>query len=90
MWWRGAQQVAVTFGSDASLPARVVGTDPINDLAVIKVDSVPTDVQPIEVGTSANLHVGQTAIVIGNPFGQFERTMTQGIVSALKSHHSGR
>ena len=50
---------------------------------MIKVDSVPAGVTPVEVGTSANLHVGQTAIVIGNPFGQFERTMTQGIVSAL-------
>jgi S1-C subfamily serine protease len=79
----GAQQIEVSFGGDASLPATVVGTDPANDLAVIRVESIPDGVQPVEVGTSTNLHVGQTAIVIGNPFGQFERTMTQGIVSAL-------
>ena len=79
----GAQQIEVSFGGDASLPASVVGTDPINDLAVLKVNPVPEGVQPVEVGTSTGLHVGQTAIVIGNPFGQFERTMTQGIVSAL-------
>jgi S1-C subfamily serine protease len=79
----GAQQIEVSFGGDASLPASVVGTDPINDLAVLKVNSVPEGVQPVEAGTSAGLRVGQTAIVIGNPFGQFERTMTQGIVSAL-------
>ena len=79
----GAQQIEVSFGGDASLPATVVGTDPINDLAVIKVDSAPEDVQPVEVGTSTGLHVGQTAIVIGNPFGQFDRTMTVGIVSAI-------
>ena len=79
----GAQQIEVSFGGDTSLPATVVGADPINDLAVIKVDAVPEGVQPVEVGTSTDLHVGQTAIVIGNPFGQFERTMTQGIISAI-------
>jgi len=79
----GAQQIAVSFGGDTSLPATVVGTDPINDLAVIKVDSVPDGVLPLDLGSSAGLKVGQTAIVIGNPFGQFERTMTQGIVSAI-------
>jgi S1-C subfamily serine protease len=79
----GAQQIEVSFGGDNSLTAAVVGADPVNDLAVIKVDAVPQDVQPVEVGTSTDLHVGQTAIVIGNPFGQFERTMTVGIVSAI-------
>ncbi len=79
----GAQQIEVSFGGDASLPATVIGGDPINDLAVLKVNPVPDGVQPLEIGTSTDLHVGQTAIVIGNPFGQFERTMTQGIVSAL-------
>ena len=79
----GAQQIEVSFGGDTSLPATVVGADPINDLAVLKVNSVPEGVQPVEIGTSSGLRVGQTAIVIGNPFGQFERTMTQGIVSAL-------
>jgi S1-C subfamily serine protease len=61
----------------------VVGADPVNDLAVIQVDAVPEGVQPVEVGTSTDLHVGQTAIVIGNPFGQFDRTMTVGIISAV-------
>ncbi len=79
----GAQQIEVSFGGDTSLQATVVGTDPINDLAVIKVDSVPEGVQPLTRGSSTDLRVGQTAIVIGNPFGQFERTMTQGIISAV-------
>ncbi len=64
------------------MPAEVVGADPMNDLAVLKVESVPEGVLPLEVGTSAELRVGQTAIAIGNPFGQFERTMTEGIVSS--------
>lgn len=80
---QGAQRIEVSFGGDAGLPATVVGADPINDLAVIKVDAAPDGVQPLELGTSADLKVGQTAIVIGNPFGQFERTMTQGIISAV-------
>jgi S1-C subfamily serine protease len=79
----GAQQIEVSFDGDTRLPATVVGSDPINDLTVLKVDSVPEGVQPLELGASADLRVGQTAIVIGNPFGQFERTMTQGIISAL-------
>jgi S1-C subfamily serine protease len=80
---QGASEIAVSFGGDVTLQAQVVGSDPINDLAVLKVDSVPEGVQPLELGVSADLQVGQTAIAIGNPFGQFERTMTDGIISAL-------
>jgi S1-C subfamily serine protease len=79
----GAQRIEVSFGGDTALPAEVVGTDPINDLAVVKVDSMPEGVQPLDIGASADLQVGQTAIAIGNPFGQFQRTMTVGIISAL-------
>jgi S1-C subfamily serine protease len=79
----GASEVAVSFGGDVTLQASVVGSDPIYDLAVLKVDSLPDGVQPLEIGVSADLQVGQTAIAIGNPFGQFERTMTDGIISAL-------
>ncbi|OIO93780.1 MAG: hypothetical protein AUK03_07765 [Anaerolineae bacterium CG2_30_64_16] len=78
-----AQKIEVSFGGDTALPATVVGTDPINDLAVLKVDSVPAGAQPLETTTSTGLQVGQTAIAIGNPFGQFERTLTVGVISAL-------
>jgi S1-C subfamily serine protease len=80
---QGASEIAVSFGGDVMSPARIVGSDPINDLAVLDVDALPEGVQPLELGTSADLQVGQSAIAIGNPFGQFERTMTQGIISAL-------
>ncbi|PKO20922.1 MAG: peptidase S1 [Chloroflexi bacterium HGW-Chloroflexi-1] len=80
---QGAQKVEVSFGGDTALPATVVGTDPIDDLAVIKVAAAPEGIQPLDMGESTGLQVGQTAIVIGNPFGQFERTMTVGIISAL-------
>lgn len=79
----GAQRIEVSFGDDMNMAAQVVGSDPANDLAVLKVEATPEGVMPIEVGASAELKVGQTAIAIGNPFGQFERTMTEGIVSAL-------
>ncbi len=80
---QGAQSIEVSVGGALNMPATVVGLDAANDLAVIKVDSVPEGALPVEVGTSAGLRVGQTAIAIGNPFGQFERTMTEGIISAL-------
>lgn len=79
----GAQRIEVSFGDDMNMVAQVVGSDPANDLAVLKVDTVPAGVSPVEIGVSAELKVGQTAIAIGNPFGQFERTMTQGIISAV-------
>jgi S1-C subfamily serine protease len=78
-----AQDIEVGFGQDVTLPAQVVGVDPLNDLAVIKVERLPAGVSPITAGDSATLKVGQWAIAIGNPFGQFQRTLTVGVVSAL-------
>jgi S1-C subfamily serine protease len=65
------------------LPAQVVGADPRNDIAVLKVEAPPALLTPLELGTSANLKVGQRAIAIGNPFGQFGLTLTEGVISAL-------
>lgn len=78
-----ADSLSVNFGNDTSLPAEIVGIDPQNDLAVIKVDQLPETIQPLELGDSDALQVGQLAIAIGNPFGQFQRTLTTGVVSAL-------
>lgn len=79
----GARRIEVAFGEELASPAEVVGADPMNDLAVLKVAAVPEGILPLEAGSSADLRVGQTAIAIGNPFGQFERTMTEGIISAV-------
>jgi len=79
----GAQSIEVSFGEDLSVQAEVVGTDPLNDLAVLKVDVPPDKLVPVELGDSSTLQVGQWAIAIGNPFGRFERTLTVGVVSAL-------
>ena len=78
----GATSIAVNFTDDVSEPAELVGVDPANDLAVIKAN-VPTGVQPVRLGESKTLRVGQRAIAIGNPFGQFSRTLTSGVISAL-------
>lgn len=75
--------LSVNFGNDTSLPAEIVGIDPQNDLAVIKVDQLPEMIQPLALGDSDALQVGQLAIAIGNPFGQFQRTLTTGVISAL-------
>jgi putative serine protease PepD len=79
-----AQSIEISFSDDTVLPAKVVGADPRNDVAVLQVENAPPGLlAPVELGQSANLQVGQRAIVIGNPFGQFGRTLTTGVISAL-------
>jgi S1-C subfamily serine protease len=79
---RGAQEALVTLGDQRSFGARLVGASPEHDLAVLEID-VPTDLPPpLDVGSSADLRVGQTVLAIGNPFG-LDHTLTTGIVSAL-------
>ncbi|MCC9607187.1 trypsin-like peptidase domain-containing protein [Blastopirellula sp. JC732] len=78
----GATEIDVTLFNAESYPAELVGQDPVNDIAVLKID-VPADLLvPVELGDSSNLRVGQKAFAIGNPFG-LERTMTIGIISSL-------
>lgn len=78
-----AQEIKVTFSDARVLAATVVGLDARNDLAVLKVDADPATLAPVTLGASSGLQVGQWAIAIGNPFGQFERTLTTGVISAL-------
>jgi len=78
-----AEDVEVIFGDNTILSARVVGIDPRNDVAVLKVDAPPEQLSPVLLGDSTGLKVGQRAIAIGNPFGQFGHTLTTGVISAL-------
>jgi serine protease Do len=78
----GADRITVTFSDDRSVTAKLVAADPDSDLAVIKVDPTGLDLQPLTLGRSQDLKVGQRVIAIGNPFG-LQGTMTVGIVSAL-------
>jgi 2-alkenal reductase len=75
-------EVQVTFFDGTVVPATIVGTDPDSDLAVIKVDVPPESLRPITWGNSDDIHVGQRAVAIGNPFG-LESTLTSGIISGL-------
>lgn len=78
----GATQIDVTFYDGTIAAAKVVGTDPDSDLAVIKVDVPANQLHPVKVGDSTQVKVGQITIAIGNPFSE-QNTMTTGIVSAL-------
>jgi 2-alkenal reductase len=78
----GARRVYVQLDAGDPIEARVVGASPEYDLAVVKLARAPKNLRPIPLGTSKDLKVGQTVIAIGNPFG-LQRTLTQGIVSAL-------
>src|SRR5882762_3093561 len=76
----GAVDIRVTMSNREVLSAKLVGADPLTDLAVIKVNG--TNLPSVPWGNSANLHPGQTVLAFGNPYG-FRFTVTRGIVSAL-------
>ena len=77
----GAEQIRVTLG-DQTYEAKLVGTDPSTDLAVIRLVDPPSDLQPMQWGDSQVLKVGDPVMAIGNPLG-LSNTVTTGIVSAL-------
>ncbi len=76
---KDANVIKVKFSDERELKAKVVGTDPETDIAVIKVDA--KDLSFAELGDSDSLRVGQWVLAIGNPFG-LSHTVTAGIVSA--------
>ena len=79
----GAAKITVTFADGSSYDAKVVGTDPNMDLAVIQVTGAPASVlKPITVGDSTQVKVGEMVVAVGDPFG-LANTMTTGIVSAI-------
>jgi 2-alkenal reductase len=78
----GASELQVRFYEGTTIMADVIGVDPDSDLAVIKVDALPPGVAPLPIGDSREVQVGQTAVAIGNPFGE-QNTLTVGVVSGL-------
>lgn len=78
----GADSIAVTLSDESTLEATVVGIDPPNDLALLRIEAPPETLTPVELGDSSTLRVGQRAVAIGNPFG-LDRTLTMGVISAL-------
>lgn len=78
----GARDINVTLFNGKSYPAELVGQDPDNDIAVLRIPAPAEVLFPIPWGDSSTLRVGQHIIAIGNPFG-LERTMSTGIISSL-------
>ncbi len=77
-----AQKLEVTLADGSKWPAKLIGSDPDNDLAVIKIDVPKEKLKAIPMGDSKSLRIGQKVLAIGNPFG-LQRTLTTGIVSSL-------
>ncbi|MDE6271211.1 MAG: trypsin-like peptidase domain-containing protein, partial [Muribaculaceae bacterium] len=75
-----AETLEVTLNDNRNFSATVVGADPTTDIALLKIDA-PADLHVIPMGNSADLHVGEWVLAVGNPFG-FTSTVTSGIVSA--------
>jgi len=79
---QGAQTIEVTLGDQSRFTAKLLGADPRNDIALIKIDPKGRKLTPLPLGDSHNLLVGQRVLAIGNPFG-FQSTLTTGVVSSL-------
>jgi S1-C subfamily serine protease len=79
---QGADAVEVSFSNGEEMDATIVGDDPSTDIALLKVEADSRALQPLSLGNSDTLRVGDEVVAIGNPLG-LERTMTAGIVSAL-------
>jgi S1-C subfamily serine protease len=78
---QGGTAIRVGFSSGASYPAKVIGTDPSTDVAVVRVNAPQSALDPLSFDRSTAIAVGDPVYAIGNPFG-LDRTMTAGIVSA--------
>ncbi|MCL4401738.1 MAG: DegQ family serine endoprotease [Acidobacteria bacterium] len=82
----GATDIRVTLSDKRQFKARVIGTDPKTDVAVLKIDA--TGLRPIVIGDSSQVEVGDYALAIGDPFG-VGQTVTMGIVSATRRSNLG-
>ncbi|CAN7070712.1 unnamed protein product [Brassica oleracea var. botrytis] len=70
------------MGTRFTKDGKIVGLDPDNDLAVLKIETEGRELKPVALGTSSDLRVGQSCFAIGNPYG-YENTLTIGVVSGL-------
>ena len=85
----GADEVWVQLSDERRFEARVVGSDPSTDVAVVKMNHPPADLRPVQIGNSEQVRVGDYVLAIGNPLG-LGQTVTMGIVSAKNRMLGGR
>lgn len=78
----GADAIKVTLADRSEHQAKLVGADPDHDLAVLQIQAADGVLEPLNIGSSHDLRVGQKVLAIGNPFG-LDHTLTTGVVSAL-------
>ena len=78
----GANAIKVTLADRSEHQAKLVGADPDHDLAVLQIQASDGMLEPLAVGSSQDLRVGQKVLAIGNPFG-LDHSLTTGVVSAL-------
>jgi S1-C subfamily serine protease len=78
-----AVKVTVSFEHGKTVEAKVIGKDPSNDLAVLRIPTEGLTLHPLTLGNSSKAQVGDPVLAIGNPFG-LDRTLTTGVVSALQ------
>jgi len=78
----GAQSIEVILGDKTRFPAKFIGADQRNDVALVKIDPKGKPLTALTLGDSSQLQVGQKVLAIGDPFG-FQSTLTTGVVSAL-------
>ncbi len=76
----GAERVKVKLADEREFDGRVIGTDPATDLGVVKIEA--SNLSPATFGDSDDLDVGEWVLAVGSPFGEFDNTVTAGIVSA--------
>lgn len=77
----GAEKLTVTLNDNTEFSARVIGTDPNTDIALIKISPKGKELHPIKFGDSDNVKVGEWCLAVGNPFG-FNSSVTAGVISA--------
>ena len=77
----GADKLSVQLNDTRTFDAKVIGIDTLTDLAIVKIDA--SDLPAAPLGNSADLELGQLAVAIGNPLGNFRNTVTTGVVSGL-------
>lgn len=79
---QGASEIQIQLSDQRTFKAFLIGASPDHDIAVLRIPIVPKMPEPLSIGTSHDLQVGQITYAIGNPFG-LDQTLTTGVVSAL-------